>query len=102
MTGKEALRALGEWGLRRVCMTGGPRLFYSLLADRTVDRLYLTTACRPLGGDKDMDTPLKRGPVFPLPVLARLRRLAPDAGGHRNNCLQAMISIRIDRRNGSS
>ena len=80
VTGKEVLRALGERGLRRVYMTGGPRLFHSLLADRTVDRLYLTTACRLLGGDKDMDTPLK-GPVFPLPVLARLRRLALDAVG---------------------
>ena len=80
VTGKDLWRALDERGLRRVYMTGGPRLFHGLLAERVVDRLYLTTACRLLGGEEDMETPV-RGPVFPLPAEARLRRLALDAVG---------------------
>lgn len=80
VSGKDLLRVLDEHGLRRVYMVGGPRLFHGLLADGIVHRLYLTTACRLLGGEEDAETPV-RGPAFPLPPEARLRRLALDLDG---------------------
>ena len=96
VTGKDLWRALDERGLRRVYMTGGPRLFHSLLADRVVDRLYLTTACRLLGGEEDRET-LVRGSVLPLPVEARLRRLALDAVGPPQQRFASYELTRIDR-----
>ncbi|MHB1608192.1 dihydrofolate reductase family protein [Acidiferrobacter thiooxydans] len=96
VTGKDLWRVLDERGLRRVYMTGGPRLFHSLLVDRVVDRLYLTTACRLLGGEEDMET-LVRGSVLPLPVEARLRRLALDAVGPPQQLFASYELARIDR-----
>ena len=96
VTGKDLWRALDERGLRRVYMTGGPRLFHSLVVDRVVDRLYLTTACRLLGGEEDRET-LARGPVLPLPVEARLRRLALDAVGPPQQLFASYELTRIDR-----
>ncbi len=80
VAGRDVLRVLNERGLRRVYMVGGPRLFHGLLADGIVHRLYLTTACRLLGGEEDVETPV-RGPAFPLPPEARLRGLALDLDG---------------------
>ena len=96
VTGKDLWRALDERGLRRVYMTGGPRPFHSLVVDRVVDRLYLTTACRLLGGEEDRET-LVRGSVLPLPVEARLRRLALEAVGPPQQRFASYELTRIDR-----
>lgn len=76
VTGADLLPIFRERGLRKIYMVGGPRLFHSLLRDGIVQRLYLTTAARLLGGE-EIETPL-RGHPFPVPPEARLRHLTLD------------------------
>ena len=92
VTGKDLWRALDERGLRRVYMTGGPRPFHSLVVDRVVDRLYLPTACRLLGGEEDRET-LVRGSGLPLPVRGAT---APSRARGRGAAATTVCELRAD------
>jgi riboflavin biosynthesis pyrimidine reductase len=48
--GRATIAALGEQGYRTIYMATGPKVHHLLLADNVLDRLYLTTAHRLLGG----------------------------------------------------
>ncbi len=50
VSGKRAIAALGDLGYRTIYMATGPRVHHLLLADDALDRLYMTTAHRLLGG----------------------------------------------------
>lgn len=50
VAGAAAIAALGELGYRTIYMATGPRVHHLLLADKALDRLYLTIAHRLLGG----------------------------------------------------
>jgi riboflavin biosynthesis pyrimidine reductase len=49
--GRSLIEALQRQGLRTIYSTAGPQLLASLLADRLLDRLYLTQVHRLLGGE---------------------------------------------------
>jgi riboflavin biosynthesis pyrimidine reductase len=68
--------ALAKHGARRIYSVAGPQVLHMLLADRVLDRLYLTLAGRVLGGT-EFDT-LCFGPALdPAPKLS-LRHLHLD------------------------
>lgn len=50
VSGQRAIDALGDVGYRTVYMATGPRVHHLLLAGDVLDRLYMTTAHRLLGG----------------------------------------------------
>jgi riboflavin biosynthesis pyrimidine reductase len=50
VSGQAAVAALGGLGYRTIYMATGPKVHHLLLADIVLDRLYLTTAHRLLGG----------------------------------------------------
>jgi riboflavin biosynthesis pyrimidine reductase len=49
--GQALIQALGQEGFNLIYSTAGPRVLATLLADRMLDRLYLTQVHRILGGD---------------------------------------------------
>jgi riboflavin biosynthesis pyrimidine reductase len=49
--GRSLIEALQRQGLRTIYSTAGPQLLVTLLADRLLDRLYLTQVHRLLGGE---------------------------------------------------
>lgn len=74
--GKLLRHALGKLGAQRIYSVAGPQVLHMLLADRVLDRLYLTLAGRVLGGS-EFDT-LCAGPTLdPAPKL-RLAKLYLD------------------------
>lgn len=56
--GQALIQALGHEGFNLILSTAGPRVLASLLADRVLDRLYLTQVHRILGSDS-YDTLMK-------------------------------------------
>lgn len=75
--GGRLVAALAGEGFGTIDMTAGGVLLHTLLAAGRLDRLYLTQACRLLGGG-DFDTLLKGPELVPPPAL-RLRALHYDA-----------------------
>jgi riboflavin biosynthesis pyrimidine reductase len=76
--GRALVAVLAREGFGNIDMTAGAELLNTLLADRAFDRLYLTQACRILGG-LSFDTLLKGRPLDP-PADFKLRSLCYDAG----------------------
>ena len=71
--------ALAEQGYRTVYSAAGPRILRMLLAADVLDRLYLTTAPRILGGDPF--AAIVDGPLLDPPVDMTLRTLYHDPVG---------------------
>jgi riboflavin biosynthesis pyrimidine reductase len=71
-----ALAALAERGLGYVYAISGPDVLRTLVAAERLNRLYLTTVFRLLGGDR-IATLLRDGPVQP-PIGFRLREAYLD------------------------
>ncbi|MDN5864350.1 MAG: dihydrofolate reductase family protein [Gammaproteobacteria bacterium] len=76
--GGALVAALAREGFGNIDMIAGGELLNSLIADGAFDRLYLTRACRILGG-REFDTLLKGRPLEP-PVDFELLSLCYDAG----------------------
>lgn len=62
--GRPLIEALQQRGLRTIYSTAGPEVLATLLADRVLDRLYLTQVHRVLGGE-DYATLVKGSELFP-------------------------------------
>lgn len=77
VAGGALVTALAREGFGNIDMIAGGELLNSLIAARVFDRLYLTRACRILGG-REFDTLLK-GPALVPPARFKLRSLAYDA-----------------------
>lgn len=75
--GRALVAALAREGLGTIDMVGGSMLMHMLLADEVFDRLYLTQACRLLGG-RPFDTILD-GSLLDPPADFGLRSLCYDA-----------------------
>lgn len=75
--GRALVAALMQEGFGTIDMVGGSMLLDMLLADRVLDRLYFTQACRILGG-QPFDT-LMKGPLLDPPAAFELRALCYDA-----------------------
>lgn len=75
--GRALVEALANEGFRTIDMTAGGALLHTLLAAGRLDRLYLTQACRLLGGEL-FDTLLK-GPQLVPPASFKLQALHYDA-----------------------
>jgi riboflavin biosynthesis pyrimidine reductase len=76
--GHALIAALAEEGFGNIDMIAGSGLLDTLLADSAFDRLYLTQACRMVGGLL-FDTLIK-GHQFNPPARFKLRSLCYDAG----------------------
>jgi riboflavin biosynthesis pyrimidine reductase len=75
--GRSLIEALQQKGFRIIYSTAGPQVLTTLLADRLLDRLYLTQVHRILGGE-DYAT-LSEGARFCPPVDFELRALYYEA-----------------------
>lgn len=76
VTGKLMVDSLGELGYRTVYMATGPQVHRLLLADGVLDRLYLTTVHRLLGGRPYSS--LVEGPLLSPAANMRLHSLYYD------------------------
>jgi riboflavin biosynthesis pyrimidine reductase len=76
--GRGLVAALAREGFGNIDMIAGAALLHTLLADCMFDRLYLTQACRVLGGTS-FDTMLTGDRIDP-PAEFKLRSLSLDAG----------------------
>lgn len=91
VSGKQAIDKLGELGYRTVYMATGPHVHHLLLADDMIDRLYVTTAHRLLGGQPFSS--LVEGELLKTPVGLRLNALyfdphALDGLGQQFTCYE--------------
>lgn len=76
--GSKLIDALAKEGFGNIFMIAGGELLNTLLTDHAFDRLYLTQACRILGG-RSFDTLLNGQQLIP-PSTFKLRSLYYDAG----------------------
>jgi len=87
--GRPVIEALAARGYRLIYSVTGPQVLHALLMGGILDRLYLTTAHRLLGGEP-LAT-LVQGPQLPQPYDLRLETLyydphAPDGAGQLMAC----------------
>ena len=75
--GGRLIEALAQEQHRTIAMLGGGEVLHALIVDDVLDRLYLTLACRMLGG-LPFDT-LLTGPVLEPAARFRLAALHYDA-----------------------
>lgn len=87
--GQALIAALTREGFGNIDMTAGAELLNTLLADGAFDRLYLTQACRILGG-RLFDTLLK-GRALDPPADFKLRSLCYDAG--EDNAFEQLFAV---------
>jgi riboflavin biosynthesis pyrimidine reductase len=90
----EALAQESRW---QIAMIGGGEVLHALIADDVLDRLYLTLACRMLGG-LAFDT-LLTGDVLEPAAHFRLKALHYDGATDESDAEQ-LFAI-LDRRSGS-
>lgn len=91
--GRALVAALAQEGFGSIDMVGGSMLLDMLLVDRVLDRLYLTQACRILGG-QPFDT-LMKGPLLDPPGAFELRALCYDAA--EGDAVEQLFMV-LDRR----
>jgi riboflavin biosynthesis pyrimidine reductase len=84
--GAKLIDALAREAHRNIALIGGGEMLDALLLDDALDRLYLTVACRMLGG-LAFDT-LLTGPVLERAAELRLKALHYDAAGARTDVEQ--------------
>jgi riboflavin biosynthesis pyrimidine reductase len=89
--GRNLIEALTEEQHRNVAMIGGGEMLHALLVDDVLDRLYLTLACRTLGG-VSFDT-LVTGPELERPASFRLKALHYDAEGAEGSDAEQLFAI---------
>lgn len=77
--GKELVEAAGELGFRCIYSTSGPKVLHLLLADKVLDRLYLTLASRLLGGSPYSS--IVEGSLLEPAATLQLRNLYYDPRG---------------------
>ncbi|MGK2913224.1 MAG: RibD family protein [Porticoccaceae bacterium] len=90
--GRIVIATLAARGHQLIYSAAGPRVLHALLAGRVLDRLYLTTACRLLGGDEF--AAVVKGPVLNPPYDLQLEALyydreEPATGGQLLACYTA-------------
>lgn len=90
--GRTIIATLAARGHQLIYSAAGPRVLHALLAGRALDRLYLTTACRLLGGDEF--AAVVKGPVLNPPYDLQLEALyydreEPAKGGQLLACYTA-------------
>jgi len=77
--GGRLIEALAEMQHRTIAMLGGGEVLHALIVDDVLDRLYLTLACRMLGGLPSVFDTLLTGPVLEPAARFRLAALHYDA-----------------------
>ncbi len=89
--GGALVEALSREGHRTIAMIGGGEILRALLVDDALDRLYLTVACRVLGG-ASFDT-LLTGPALEPPACFELGALHYDAAGAPPSRVEQLFGI---------
>ncbi len=89
--GRRLIEALTQESLRNVAMISGGEVLHALLVDDALDRLYLTLACRALGG-LSFDT-LLAGRELERPASFRLKALHYDAEGAEGSDVEQLFAI---------
>ncbi len=84
----EALAREAHWN---IAMIGGGEILNALIVDDALDRLYLTLACRMVGG-VSFDT-LLTGPVLERAAGFRLKALHYDAEGSEGSDVEQLFAI---------
>ena len=79
VTGQSLLAAMAALGYRTVYSAAGPRVLHMLLADRVLDRLYLTMVGRLIGGAPYAS--IVDGDLFATAVDMRLHSMYQDSAG---------------------
>lgn len=95
--GRRLIEALAREQHRTIAMLGGGEVLHALVVDDVLDRLYLTLACRMLGG-LPFDT-LLTGPVLEPAVRFRLAALHYDAAepcGDSDAAVEQLFAV-LDR-----
>jgi riboflavin biosynthesis pyrimidine reductase len=89
--GGKLVRVLAEESHRNIALIGGGEILNALLLDDALDRLYLTLACRILGG-LSFDT-LLTGPVLERAAGFTLNALHYDAGGAAETNVEQLFAV---------
>jgi riboflavin biosynthesis pyrimidine reductase len=89
--GRRLVEALAREALRNVALIAGGEILNTLVADDVLDRLYLTVACRMLGG-LSFDT-LLTGPELPQPARLTLKALHYDAPAAAQSNVEQLFAI---------
>lgn len=89
--GGRLIEALAREGHANIAMIGGGEVLNALLVDRALDRLYLTLACRLLGGPS-FDT-LLTGPVLDPAARFELKALHYDAQSADGSGVEQLFAI---------
>jgi riboflavin biosynthesis pyrimidine reductase len=92
--GGTLIEALAREGRRNIAVIGGGEVLNALIVDDAVDRLYLTLACRLLGG-LSFDT-LLTGPALEPAARFRLKALHYDAAEGDGSNVEQIFAI-LDR-----
>ncbi len=79
VTGRRLVDAMATLGYQTIYSAAGPRVLHMLLADQVLDRLYLTTVGRLLGGDPFAS--ILEGDLLASPVDMRLASMFHDPQG---------------------
>nr|MBO2512613.1 pyrimidine reductase [Gammaproteobacteria bacterium] len=90
--GRRLIEALSREGHRNIALIGGGEILRTLLVDGVLDRLYLTLACRVLGG-ATFDT-LLTGPQLDPPARFELGALLYDEGAGGVDQLFAILDAK--------
>jgi riboflavin biosynthesis pyrimidine reductase len=93
--GRRLLEALAPEPLRNIAVIGGGEILRAFLADDVLDRLYLTVACRILGGTA-FDT-LLTGPVLEPAAQLELAALHYDARAPEDGSAVEQLFAIFDR-----
>lgn len=89
--GRKLIDALARESHRNIAMIGGGEMLRALIADDALDRLYLTLACRILGGTQ-FDT-LLTGATLEHAARFKLKALHYDAEGAEGSPVEQLFAI---------
>jgi len=89
--GRRLIEALARESHRNVALIGGGEMLHALLLDRALDRLYLTLACRMVGG-ASFDT-LLTGAALERAAGFQLEALHYDAGTPEGPGVEQLFAI---------
>jgi riboflavin biosynthesis pyrimidine reductase len=89
--GDRLIEALAQDAYRNIAMIGGGEVLRALVVDDVLDRLYLTLACRMLGG-LSFDT-LLSGPPLEEPARFKLKALHYDAAAVEGSGVEQLFAI---------
>ncbi len=93
--GGRLIEALAREQHSSIAMLGGGEVLHALVVDDVLDRLYLTLACRMLGG-QSFDT-LLTGPVLEAAPRFKLEALHYDAEARDGSDVEQLFAM-LDRR----